>query len=417
MKITVATAGTKGDLYPYLSIAIELKQRGHSIIFASSPHYKSIVEKYNLYFKELRPDLDYKDPHFANSIMSNSNGGEFVMKQIVDRYIQDTYLDLLEASKGSDLIIASMLCFAAPIVSQKTKIPWISGVIAPSIFWSKYDPIVPHNMPFLRHLNFLGKNANNLLIKMAKKSTLNWFPGIANLRNELGLRNDNNHPMFEGAHSPLLTLGLYSEHFAKTRPDYPESVRLTGFVFLEETVDKYAEKAMSNFIESGTSPIVFTLGSSAAYCGEDFYKYARIACEDLNERAIFLMPESDVDLEIMSNDNFYYVGHYPHSKLFKYAKIIVHHGGIGTLSRTLMSGCPSLVVPFSHDQPDNAYRLERLSSGIVIELKKLTPRLLKQQLRYLLNSEKHKKNSIALKNKIILEKGAKNAADFIEEVL
>jgi rhamnosyltransferase subunit B len=39
---------------------------------------------------------------------------------------------------------------------------------------------------------------------------------------------------------------------------------------------------------------------------------------------------------------------------------LVHHGGIGTASQALAAGVPQLVMPLSHDQPDNARRLRGL---------------------------------------------------------
>jgi rhamnosyltransferase subunit B len=38
----------------------------------------------------------------------------------------------------------------------------------------------------------------------------------------------------------------------------------------------------------------------------------------------------------------------------------VYHGGIGTSAQAMASATPQLVTPFSHDQPDNAARMEAL---------------------------------------------------------
>jgi len=49
----------------------------------------------------------------------------------------------------------------------------------------------------------------------------------------------------------------------------------------------------------------------------------------------------------------------PHSELMPRASAIVHQGGVGTTAAAMRAGRPMLVVPFSHDQPDNAERLRR----------------------------------------------------------
>jgi UDP:flavonoid glycosyltransferase YjiC (YdhE family) len=53
----------------------------------------------------------------------------------------------------------------------------------------------------------------------------------------------------------------------------------------------------------------------------------------------------------------------PYHQLFPRAAAIVHSGGIGTTAQALRAGRPQLVVPFAHDQFDNASRVERLGAG------------------------------------------------------
>jgi len=45
---------------------------------------------------------------------------------------------------------------------------------------------------------------------------------------------------------------------------------------------------------------------------------------------------------------------------------LIHHGGIGTTAQALAAGLPQLVVPMSHDQPDNAVRIRRLGVGVFV---------------------------------------------------
>src|SRR5262245_42823491 len=46
------------------------------------------------------------------------------------------------------------------------------------------------------------------------------------------------------------------------------------------------------------------------------------------------------------------------------ASVIIHQGGSGTTGEALRAGRPMLVVPYGWDQPDNAYRIERLGVGL-----------------------------------------------------
>jgi UDP:flavonoid glycosyltransferase YjiC (YdhE family) len=53
----------------------------------------------------------------------------------------------------------------------------------------------------------------------------------------------------------------------------------------------------------------------------------------------------------------------PFGELLPQVSVLIHHGGIGTLSQALAAGVPQLLMPMGHDQPDNAMRLARLGAG------------------------------------------------------
>ena len=81
----------------------------------------------------------------------------------------------------------------------------------------------------------------------------------------------------------------------------------------------------------------------------------------MGERGLFLAPEPDALPE--GDACFATFGFTPLGKLLPRSRAIVHHGGIGTTARALRDGLPQIVVPHSHDQPDNAVRVKALGAG------------------------------------------------------
>ena len=63
----------------------------------------------------------------------------------------------------------------------------------------------------------------------------------------------------------------------------------------------------------------------------------------------------------------------PYSALFSRAALVVHQGGVGTTAQCLRAGKPMLIMPYSHDQPDNARRMQRLKVARVIQRAEYTP--------------------------------------------
>jgi rhamnosyltransferase subunit B len=56
----------------------------------------------------------------------------------------------------------------------------------------------------------------------------------------------------------------------------------------------------------------------------------------------------------------------PFSQIMPHCSALVYPGGIGTMAQAIKAGIPHLVVPHGHDQPDNAFRIERLGLGTSI---------------------------------------------------
>jgi UDP:flavonoid glycosyltransferase YjiC (YdhE family) len=77
-----------------------------------------------------------------------------------------------------------------------------------------------------------------------------------------------------------------------------------------------------------------------------------------------------------------FVGDYaPYSAVFPRALATVHQGGVGTTAQALRSGHPTVIVPFSHDQPDNAARCVRLGVGRTVSRAKYSARTIAEALR------------------------------------
>jgi rhamnosyltransferase subunit B len=92
----------------------------------------------------------------------------------------------------------------------------------------------------------------------------------------------------------------------------------------------------------------------------EFFRESVDAATRLGQRAVFLAGQhapslqEGLPLEMLATD------YAPHAAIFLRASCIVHQGGIGTTAEGLRAGKPTLIVPFAHDQFDNAFRARRL---------------------------------------------------------
>ena len=73
-----------------------------------------------------------------------------------------------------------------------------------------------------------------------------------------------------------------------------------------------------------------------------------------------------------------------------------------------------LVVPYSHDQPDNAARVTRLGVAHTLPRKSYTATRLAAELKQLLNNSHYVNRAIEIEKQVQAENGVQQACDAIE---
>ncbi|HEV3025850.1 MAG TPA: nucleotide disphospho-sugar-binding domain-containing protein, partial [Pirellulales bacterium] len=105
------------------------------------------------------------------------------------------------------------------------------------------------------------------------------------------------------------------------------------------------------------------------------------------------------------------------SELFPRAAAIVHQGGIGTTAQAMRSGRPMLVMPYAHDQPDNADRVTRLGIARTISRQRYNPARAAAELKQLLDNPDYSQRASAIGSEVRHEDGVEAACDALEGLL
>ncbi|WP_224996122.1 glycosyltransferase [Cesiribacter sp. SM1] len=417
-KIVISSYGSLGDLYPYLAIGQALKARGHQVTIAGGVSVRSKVEGMGLSFAPLRPDLDLSDRQTMKAAMDLRTGSETLARKLIFPYIRENYNDLSQAVQNADLLINHAYCFAGPMVSEKTGIPWISCNLSPNNFWSVHDsPVVPR-YPWMVHLPGLGVPTNRLVRKAVRMVTHQWCEPIYRFRKEIGLAPDK-HPLMEGQHSPYRVLAMFSKLLAQKQTDWPTHTCITGFPFYQE--NKELPPAVENFIREGEPPIVVGLGSSVVLNAEAVYRCCHELLTEMNKRAIFVGAAQTLPAQekkhYAKDRHILLTGYLPYAALFSKSALVIHHGGIGTTMEALRAGKPMLVIPHSFDQPDNALRVERLGAGKFIYSAHFTKNRLKKALLCLLEDPSYSYAAQQAAAVVKEECGTETASNYIESFI
>jgi len=422
-RIVLSTFGSFGDIHPFIAIALELKARGHTPVMATSEVYREKMDAAGLEFHPIRPDIPAYDDEAAlvklsAELIDPKIGTEKVM-ELFTANPREVYEDLDAAVAGADLLLTHPLPLVGPIVAQKRGLPWVSSVLAPISFFSAYDPPVPPQMPALYHLVKLSPVLGRLFYRLASHKLESVMEPIYRLRTELGLPRGE-QPLLAGQHSPNRVLALFSSVLGKPQPDWPANTLVTGFPFYDRR-DFFGEVEMPDglqeFLDAGSPPIVFTLGSSAFWVADDFYRDSIKAAQELGQRALLLIGHARNRPKEPLPEGVAAFEYAPFGEVLPRASVIVHQGGVGTTGQGLRSGRPALIVPHAHDQFDNAARVVRLGCGRSLARPRYNARTATKELGALLENPSCSQRAAEVGKLVKQENGAEAAVYAIEEVL
>src|SRR5687767_9068414 len=417
-RIVLNTWGSFGDLPPYMAVALELRARGHRPVMATMEVYRETIEVAGLELAPVRPNIPQpkeQDAQMIEKIMEPRTGPRFLMEEIVFPAVRDAYQDLLVAVEGADLLITHPAAPAGPIVGRKTGMPWISSVLAPLSFFSVYDPPIPPVMQWTTKVfSMLGPRFLKLFFDAMKREYK--AKHVIDFRAELGL-SDYGNPMFEGQHSPLRVLAMFSKIFAAPQLDWPPQTEITGFCFYHGNQESTFPHELSEFLDNGPPPIVFTLGTSAVWVGREFYRESIEAAKQLGQRAVLLIGDERNHPGDKLPDNIIAADYVAYQSLMPRASVVVHHGGVGTTSHGLLAGVPTLIVPFAFDQSDNAAHAERLGVSRTVYRNKYRAPRVATELHKLLSDSSYTQRAREVSAQLKQENGPARAADLIEQVL
>jgi UDP:flavonoid glycosyltransferase YjiC (YdhE family) len=420
LRIVLSNIGTFGDINPLIAIALELKRRGHTPVMAVPAVFGPKIAPLGLEFHAVRPDIDPNNTLMAEMIYDVRRGTERGLREFLFPVLRQTYDDLMDAvtkPERADLMLLGELNYAGPLVAEITGIPWASYVLAPLSFFSAFDPPVLPMFPRLARADKTLPGMGRAIKRLARFVSRKWPQPIYDLRAELGLPRGSN-PLFDAKHSPSLVLALFSRVLGHGQKDWPPHTKITGFCFYDADAGNQAlPPNLERFLGYGEPPVVFTLGSAAVMAAGRFYEFSAKAAIKLGIRAVLLIGSDPRNRPKQALPDSICVAEYaPYSVLFPRAALVVHQGGVGTTAQCLRAGKPMLIMPYSHDQPDNARRMRRLKVARSIQRRYYTPVRVARKLKVMLAEPRFERRARSVAHQLEHEDGVRSACDALEEL-
>jgi rhamnosyltransferase subunit B len=362
---------------PLVWLADGMAARGHKPTFVITPHYGPLIEGRGYPWLPVGTKEDFirvaRDPR----VWSRMHGTRMVIAGMVRTL--PAYQQVMERVSGDfDLVVLSSLALGAASMAEAAKIPRITLHMQPALFRSIYE--CPVFMEELTWLTRAPRWTKRLFFAMV--DVLFWNAARSQLNNfRRGIALPPLRSFYDDAlHGAEGVAALFPSWFAAPQPDWPRRVRQFGFPIASNS--RPLSDCLENFLASGEPPVVWTHGS-ANFDIEDFQTWALEVSRELNLRCLLI----SLDPPATVSDTALHVGHARFEDLFPRCKAVVHHGGIGTTAKCIAAGVPQLIIPRSHDQPDNASRVVKLGLGQALSYHQTNTSQLAATLRQLLTSE------------------------------
>lgn len=312
MHALLLSVGSTGDVLPFCALGRRLRARGHDVTVAANTHFAPTIARAGLDYAPLGDGADYVALTRTRAFVDRGAGFKLIMEYAA-RLIAPA-LELIRARRAS-VIAAHPLAFGARLAEERDGARALTLLPSPAILESANSWL------------------KRFIIDRVVPAPMNAFARFGDHR----------------------VVGLFPRWYAEPTRDWPRNVALTHFPLPDDDDGARHDDADEFF---ATPPIVFTAGTGMRRA-DKFFAAAADAAARLGVRAALLTPHAE-QVPSTLPDGVRRFSYLPLSRFLPRASALVHHGGIGSAAVALAAGVPQLVVPFAHDQPDNAARLERL---------------------------------------------------------
>jgi UDP:flavonoid glycosyltransferase YjiC (YdhE family) len=374
MHYALITYGSRGDVQPFIALALGLMGRGHNVTLLAPENFQDFVEGYGVTFYPLHgnaEELLYAPEGLR--VLKTGNAIAFL------RYMQKgskklqpfINRDLLEGTADTDALITSIL-----------PMPWVRSIAEKS---NKKWAIVQFNPPTAptREFPFAGLDIFNF---PAYNLFTYWLimhfywqfnkKEINNFRTALGLTAAEKPTADMQYQENFLNLYSFSPQLISRPKDWPSNTRITGYLTLPEgsranhLMDQIPN-GLAGWLRAGDRPIYAGFGSIPVPDPELFGNILNDILSQTNLRIVFCKGWSVIDT-LKEHPNLFVAQYINHQWLFPQCKAAIIHGGAGTTAAVLKAKIPPIIVSVFADQPWWGKIIEEKRLGVHLPFKKLT---------------------------------------------
>lgn len=343
MRLILLTAGSRGDVEPFVALAREAQRRGHEVRLCVPEN--SGADLSGIDAVTLGVDFARLVDRQGVSPLAAVRALRQTVRPLMRRLLVAAVERCLEFQP--DLVVHHPKVLSAGLAAERLQVPRVVAEIVPSVTPTRAFPapgVVDVDLGPLNRATYLASGA----------ATRMFATELDVARRTAGLR--------AGQHvePQQATLVPISPHLLPRPEDWPADVHLTGA--WEERRTARLEPVVQQFVRR---PFLYAgFGSMAS--GDPRRRAATVLAAARSRGLGVLAATGWGGLDVpaaLQGDDLLVLPTVPHGQVLPHAAVAVHHGGAGTVHAAARAGTVSVVVPFVADQPFWGRLLHRAGLG------------------------------------------------------
>ncbi|RZA00357.1 MAG: glycosyltransferase [Sphingobacteriaceae bacterium] len=416
MHVGLFTYGSRGDVQPFIALALGLIDNGHQVTLAAPANFRELVEGYGVTFYALYGNAEeIVSSAECRRIIKSGNNIAFTrfMFNAMHQMRHPLFDSIYSACLQVDVIITvnTFILFLG-IIAEKMNKKWAIVQLNPPMIPTREFPYPMMNIPSVSWLNKSTYNMVNYLVwQLGRKDVLEFRQKL-----ELPIFKRSMVKIWEETYVPVIH--AYSPQIIPRPADWEEQYTVAGFFDLPFVKDgnnivNQVPAGLTDWLNSGDKPLYIGFGSIPVPDAELLKNIILEVLTKTNTRIVFCTGWSKI-LDMPAHPSLFVINRIDHAWLFPKCKAAVIHGGIGTLAAVLKAGIPVIVASIFADQPTWGRIVQTKGNGVHIPFKKLSASRLMKALQ--LTEQLAMVNAaIDMGKKISRESGVGNAVASIEK--
>jgi rhamnosyltransferase subunit B len=398
----ISTFGTNGDVLPFIRLGRVLRERGHEVVLHTHEYYGATARDAGLTFVPVDTEEAYTETlRDARDLLLNvladiNNLADYYRRNGLWEQIRIEYEAMAELVRDRDpsrVVAVSRHTSGLSVLMLREAFGIPAAWVSPAPTMLMAVPLTERIFP-----GTLAGSMNEIRAKVDLPPIEDWSPWLS---------------------SADLTIGLWPAWFDEAGERAPGTTDLPGFILHDEAesgaLPEEIAALVADDVPAQRRPVLVT-GGSGQLLHKEWYRVAVEACVRNDRPAIVACRHRDLLPDVLP-DGVHWQPTLPFKDLMPRVAAVVHHGGILTCARSVLSGTPQVILAHGTDRPDNAARMHRLRLAEWLPAARWTSEATAALLASVLTDPGYAARSRAYAARIESSAAASTAADRIERLL